>query len=208
MDASQLIEHVRLAVTGDADALQKLIVHHHAGLRAALTGAIDADLRARIDPDDVLQNAYISAFKLLPAAEIESAEHFANWLKRIAFDRLKGMQRAHRRRKRDVAREASPAVAAATSYLNLAERLSGGEATPSRQMARGETEAVLMSCLARLGDDQREVVRLRFLEDVPVAEIAERLGKTETSVYTLCHRGLKSLHGLMTSITRYLSRGQ
>jgi len=46
-----------------------------------------------------------------------------------------------------------------------------------------------MTSLACLPDEQRAVVRLRFLEGVPVAEIAERLGKTEAAVYALCDRG-------------------
>ena len=64
----------------------------------------------------------------------------------------------------------------------------------------------MMTSLARLSEDQRAVVQLRFLEDVPVAEIARRLGKTETAVYMLCHRGLKSLRELLGSLTQYLTK--
>ncbi|MBU0718554.1 MAG: sigma-70 family RNA polymerase sigma factor [Planctomycetes bacterium] len=201
-----LAAQVKLVAAGDADALQRLVIHHDAGLRGVVTGAIDAAMRSRIDPDDILQEAYIVAFKSLGDAEFNSPEHFQNWLKRIALDRLKDAQRAQRRQKRDVAREAHEHAASTGSYPDLVHRLAGGESTPSRQIAKAEAIAAVMSSLARLTDDQREVVRLRFLQDVPVAEIAKRLGKTETAVYTLCHRGLKSLRGLMVSITRYLSR--
>ncbi len=199
---------IKLAAAGDADALQHLIVHQHAELRGVVAGTIDAALRSRIDPDDILQQAYIVAFKSVGDTEFNSPEHFRNWLKRIAFDRLKDAQRDHRRQKRDVRREVaghSPADATA-SYPDLIQRLAGGESTPSRQIAKNEAIAAVMSCLAQLKDDQREVVRLRFLEDVPVTEIAQRLGKPETAVYTLCHRGLKSLRERMVSITHYLSK--
>lgn len=64
---------------------------------------------------------------------------------------------------------------------------------------------MLLSSLAHPTDDQREIIRLRFLESRPVAEIAARLGKTEAAVHMLSHRGLKSLEELMGSITLYLS---
>jgi RNA polymerase sigma-70 factor (ECF subfamily) len=206
MDHSQLSEQISLAADGDQDALQRLIVHHHTELRGVVAGALEAGVRSRIDPDDILQQAYIVAFKNIGGAEIDSPEHFRNWLKRIAFDRLKDAQRALQRQKRDVAREIHEHPDRTTSYPDLIHRVAGGESTPSRQIAKSEAIAAVMSSLARLTDDQREVVRLRFLEDVPVAEIAQRLGKTETAVYTLCHRGLKSLRERMVSITRYLSR--
>ena len=201
-----LAAQVKLAAGGDADAWQHLVIHHYAGLRGVVTGAIDAAMRSRIDPDDILHQAYIVAFKSIGTVEFNSPEHFQNWLKRIALDRLKDAQRAHRRQKRDVGREAHERSDSTASYPDLVHRLAGSESTPSRQIAKAEAIAAVMSSLARLTDDQREVVRLRFLEDVPVAEIAQRLGKTETAVYTLCHRGLKSLRGFMVSITRYLTK--
>jgi RNA polymerase sigma-70 factor (ECF subfamily) len=72
-------------------------------------------------------------------------------------------------------------------------------------MAQDEAIAALLSSLARLTDDQREVIRLRFLEGRPVAEIAGRLDKTEAAIHMLSHRGLKALEELMGSITQYLS---
>jgi RNA polymerase sigma factor (sigma-70 family) len=61
--------------------------------------------------------------------------------------------------------------------------------------------AAVLTCLARLPDDQRAVVRLRFLEDVAVGEIAKRLGKNEMAVYQRCHRGLEALRTLLSAVT-------
>ena len=62
-----------------------------------------------------------------------------------------------------------------------------------------------MSSLARLPEEQREVLRLRFLRDVPFEEIAAGLGKSVDATYMICHRGLKTLRGLLVSITQYLT---
>ena len=92
--------------------------------------------------------------------------------------------------------------------LSLLERraATAGESTPSRQIAKDEAIAAVMSCLARLRDDQRTVVQLRFLEGRSVADVAEHLGKTEPAIHMLCHRGLTALRESMVSITHYLSR--
>ena len=205
MDERHLTELVSAAAAGDADALQALLVRHHAEMRGIILTETDARLRAHLDPDDVLQQAYIAAFAALPDAAFESPAHFFNWLRKIALARLVDAQRALRRRKRDVARLAAVRLDASASYPNLLDRLTAGDPTPSRRFARDEAVAAVMSCLARLSPDQREVVRLRILEDVPVEQIAKRLGKTNASVYTLCHRGLKSLRTLMVSISRFLT---
>ena len=231
MDQRERAELVNRAAAGDADALQRLIVYYHAGLRGIVAGAIDSNLRRHIDPDDVLQQAYISAFNALdqnrerqrPAAgpsadqnrecqrpsptvpQFNDPAQFYKWLERIALNQLKDIMRGLRRQKRDIAREAGPAADRTASYLNMAAHVAASASTPSRKVSKDETVAAVLTCLARLKDAQREVVRLRFLENVPVAEIAAQLNKSDTAIYTLCHRGLKSLRELMGAITHYLS---
>jgi RNA polymerase sigma-70 factor (ECF subfamily) len=44
-----------------------------------------------------------------------------------------------------------------------------------------------------LPDDQRLVLEMRYLQDCPVAAIAEHMGRTERSVAGLVRRGLQAL---------------
>ena len=217
MDQRERAELVNRAAAGDADALQRLIVYYHAGLRGVVAGEIDKNLRRHVDPDDVLQQAYISAFKALdqnperqrPAPTVpqfNDPAQFYKWLERIALNQLRDIVRGLRRQKRDIAREACPVADRSVSYLDIAARVAASASTPSRKVSKDEAVAAVMTCLARLRDEQREVVRLRFLENVAVAEIAARLNKSDTAIYTLCHRGLKSLRELMGTITQYLTR--
>ena len=210
MDEQQRVTLVESVAGGDRDALQRLIVHYHQPLHRLVEARIDAGLRRYVDPDDVLQQAYISAFKTIEDGQFSIAEGqreivggFYKWLEAIALSRLKDQQRALQRQKRDVRREHADTTA---SYPDLVHRLAAGESTPSHQIAKDEAIAAVMSCLARLSDDQRAVVQLRFLEGRGIADVAERLGKTEPAIHMICHRGLKALRELMVSITRYLSR--
>ncbi len=274
MDEVQAAEQLELAVAGDQDALQRLIVHYHMPLRHKVAGRMDDTLRRQVEVDDILQEAYVAAFKALTrpnrererpadhvaaggspadqspdreggvnsvAADAPPAEHtprgtavpavsstsqdtadtavpptgrpafdspagFYKWLEQIAFNRLRDQQRALHRQKRDVAREAADRPDPTTSYPDLLNRISAAESTPSRHVAKDEATAAVMSSLARLTDEQRAVVRLRFLEGRSVADIAGQLGKTEDAVHKLCFRGLKNLRRMLVSITRYLSR--
>ncbi len=196
---------IRQAVDGDKDALQQLIVSYHPALRAAVDRRIAPEMRRHLDPEDVLQESYAAAFKTIAGRTFDSPGGFYKWLERITLNDLKDRQRALGRRKRDVGREVHDSTRGSGSYLDLANRLSAHDDTPSRDAARGEAVAAVLSSLARLTDEQREVVGLRFLEGKAIPEIAGLLGKSETAIHSLCGRALRSLRASMVSITRYLT---
>jgi RNA polymerase sigma-70 factor (ECF subfamily) len=56
-----------------------------------------------------------------------------------------------------------------------------------------EQSSLLYQCLEELTDEQREVVSLRFIQELTTAEIAAQLGKKETAVRQLQVRGLRTL---------------
>ncbi|MCX6760506.1 MAG: RNA polymerase sigma factor [Candidatus Nealsonbacteria bacterium] len=49
------------------------------------------------------------------------------------------------------------------------------------------------AALSKLSDDYQTVVVLRYLEDLPIAEIAKALDKTEDATRVTLHRALKAL---------------
>jgi RNA polymerase sigma-70 factor (ECF subfamily) len=91
------------------------------------------------------------------------------------------------------------------SCVDLANQVVSADGTPSRTLGMDETVAAILSSLGRLTEDQREVVRLRFLEGHAVSDVAAQLNKSESAVHMLCHRGLAALRDLMVSITRYMT---
>lgn len=205
MDEQEEVAQVKLAAEGDQDALHRLIVHYHERLHGAMASQMDPATRRHLDADDVLQGAYVAAFKTIRGLHFDGPAGFYKWLETTALNGLKDHRKALRRQKRDIGRELHASATTSTSYLDLANQLPCADSTPSRHVAKGEAVAALLSSLARLTNDQHEVIRLRFLEGKPVPEIATRLGKTEAAVHMLSHRGLKSLEELMGSITQYMS---
>ena len=118
---------------------------------------------------------------------------------------LRDEHRFLRRRKRDIGREIHGSAQASESYEQFFARLSASDSTPIRKLARAEASATVISSLARLTEDQRNVVELRFLKGWSVAEVAEQLNKSEAVVHMLCHRALKALREVMLSMSRFLS---
>ncbi|MEM8709600.1 MAG: sigma-70 family RNA polymerase sigma factor [Planctomycetota bacterium] len=64
---------------------------------------------------------------------------------------------------------------------------------PDEAASSAELTGKLGELLGRLPDTYRDVVRLRVLEELPPAAVAERLGITPEAVRTRHHRGLKLL---------------
>lgn len=205
MDERERTTQIQLAASGDPGALQRLIVEYHEPLRACVDKEIDPTLRRHIDPDDVLQDAYAAAFKAASTCTFDEPAHFYKWLETIARNELKNRIRALQTQKRDVAREVRSSPNRSTSYPDLIGRLAARDSTPSRHVARSEATAAVLSSLARLPDDQREVIRLRYLEGKPVAHVAAYVGKSEAAVHGLCRRGIGSLREALVSISRFLT---
>jgi len=69
---------------------------------------------------------------------------------------------------------------------------------PEEHALSNEETLLLRETLEKLTRDQRDVLSLRYFGDLRIAQVADILGKTEASVKTISHRGLKELRKLYT----------
>jgi RNA polymerase sigma-70 factor (ECF subfamily) len=74
----------------------------------------------------------------------------------------------------------------------------GKEATASQRVVKGEMALQLANVLDNLPDGQREAVRMRHLEGLSLAEIAQHLDKTTVATAGLIKRGLQALRVVMS----------
>ena len=72
--------------------------------------------------------------------------------------------------------------------------------TPSAAFSRNAREARLYQALEQLKEDQRDAIRLRYLENRPSKEIAEQLGKSDAAVRVMLTRTMKQLHEIMSEM--------
>ena len=144
-------EWINRAVRGDVLAVQKLIMVHHARLRAIAYRRISPALHAKIEPEDVLQQVYTDAIQRIGELQDRGEDAFFRWLRRILESKLVDAHRYYHAAARDVKREVPP-VPTPSGHDWLAARVALDTLTPSRIVARDEASALLTAAPAvRIG---------------------------------------------------------
>ncbi len=199
---------VSAAVAGDEPALERLLLMHHRRLAARIAPKLPNDLRGLVSHEDVLQDAFVEAFRGIRAFRPGEPHTFYHWLAGIAEHRLIDTIRAQRALKRGGGREPvdGHGEAWAGSLINLLLEVGIEERTPSRSAARHEALAAVQVALAGLKTEYRQVIRYRYIKSLPVAEVGRKMGRTSTAVAMLCRRALQALHTAMGRTSKYLSR--
>jgi RNA polymerase sigma-70 factor, ECF subfamily len=192
---------------GKVAAMDSLLVASFDPLRSAIAQQMSDTLRkAQLEPEDVIQEVYASAWANLPDAQFDGFEAFLGWLRQIAENKLIDMHRAILADKRDVRRQTPAWGVKNGSYVDLLDQVSSPLSTPSRGAARSEALAVLMVRMQQLPEDYRRVIHWRLIDGLPVVEVARRLDRSEAAVHMLCHRAMKQLRELMGAASDYLSQ--
>lgn len=168
-----LVERARL---GDRSALDALIARIKPKLEAAADRLLKGDLGAKVRRSDLIQSAMMQIFRGMDSFRGQTEPEFAAWALRVLKNESLQTRRFFGRGKR-TGEPPKPAEVA----------------TPSRVMSNKEEHAILLKAMAALDDDQREALQLKILEDLPHAEIAARLGKTEGAVRMLVARARRNL---------------
>lgn len=139
----------------------------------AVTGDADA---AR----DILQDTNVVLLR--KSRDYRPGTNFAAWAFRVArFEILSWRRRAGRSR--------------LTFDDELVERMAGtAQAQDDLYLRRVE---VLRECLSRLPERQREVIRLRYLEDWSVTDLARKTGENANAVSQLLFRARQNLFHAM-----------
>jgi RNA polymerase sigma-70 factor (ECF subfamily) len=187
------------ATAGDDAARQRLLGCFRDRLRRMVGVHLDRRLAARVDPSDVVQEALADAARKLDDYLCRRPLPFYPWLRRLAWERvLKQHQRHIHAGKRSVCREEmQPPGLPESSALELTERLLDRRSGPSARLVREEQRALVRAALDRLGEGDREVLVLRYLEGLSHHDIAAVLGVGEAAVKTRHVRALDRLGELL-----------
>ncbi len=182
---------------GDAGARDELLARHRQRLRRMVACRIDPRLSARVDPSDVVQDALVDAHRQLADYLQERPLPFYPWLRQFAWNRLVELHRRHvLAQRRSVAREEPPGLPD-HSALELANRLLGSGTSPSAGARREELRGRVQQALLRLNERDREVLVLRYLEQLSTAETAAVLGIREGAVKVRHFRALERMRGAL-----------
>jgi RNA polymerase sigma-70 factor (ECF subfamily) len=184
------------ARNGDADALAVLIERHRDRLERMVRLRMDRRLQGRVDPADVVQDAYLTVRGKFPQYSADPRLPFFLWLRLEVGQKLVDVHRFHLgAQMRDAGQEVSLHRGALpqVSSLSLAEHLLG-KLTPASQAAmRVELKLRVQEALNSMAPNDREVLILRHFEELSNTEVAQVLGIKPSAAVNRYVRALKRL---------------
>jgi len=178
-----------------------------AGLRAGEEWAFEALVRlfgARLlavarrivandeDARDVVQSAYLSAFRALD--RFEGSAQLSTWLHRIVVNTALMRLRSRRRRPEESIEPLLPAFQHDGHHV---ERFSAWTASAEELLERKETRRTVRAYIDRLPEHYRTVLMLRDIEGLSTQEVADILTTTPTAVKVRLHRARQALFALL-----------
>ena len=201
-------ELLQRAGEGDAAAIGQLLHHHRQRLRRMVAFRMDPRLSARLDASDVVQETLAEAADKIEEYIRKRPLPLYAWLRQIASRRLVHQHVRHLwTGKRSVNREEQADLPLSDrSALHLARQLQGPTAGPSSAMIKREQTERLRAALQRLRMRDREVLILRYVEQLPAKEIAAILDVTPAAVNMRHIRALERLRELVEHTSRSRER--
>jgi len=185
------------ASRGDATARGRLLERHRPRLKRMVAMRLDRRMAARVDPSDLVQETLLEAAAQLDDYLRDRPIPFYPWIRRLAAGRLADAYRRHvRAARRSVGREEQPDLSNA-SVVELADRLAAHQSGPGAGLSRRERRDAVRAAVDRLPARDREVLVLRFLEDLSTAETAAVLDVGEGAVKMRVVRALGRLRDLL-----------
>ncbi|TWU30032.1 sigma-70 family RNA polymerase sigma factor [Bythopirellula polymerisocia] len=176
-DVDNLRDFSEQLLNGDREALAKLLALHRQRLWRIVHLRLDPCMAGRVDPDDILQEAYIAAS--LRLVHYSEQRHFSPfvWLRMIVGQTLIDVHRRHvGAQQRDARRETVKqdyAVSLASFHLASARQR---RTSPSHAVLRSERNSMLHAAIESLKPSDQEVLELRHFEELTNNEVAEVLG--------------------------------
>jgi len=154
-------------------------------------------VRNEEDARDVLQTAYLSAFRSV--GQFEGSAQLATWLHRIVVNTALMKLRTRRRKPEESIDDLLP------TFLDdghHAEHFAEWSTPADVLIERAETRRTVRGCIEQLPESYRTVLLLRDIEERSTQEAAEVLNCTPTAVKVRLHRARQALSTLVRAQLR------
>jgi RNA polymerase sigma-70 factor (ECF subfamily) len=159
---------------------------------------LDRRVVGRVDPSDVLQEAYLDAARRVKDYLEKPEVDFFVWLRAQTWDRLVMLQRRHLgAERRAVGREVNALPTSSSAVL--ADRLLAKQTSPSQGAIRAEICDRVKKAVERLEPEDREVILMRHFEGLTNREAAQALGLQPSGASMRYGRALVRLREILSS---------
>lgn len=172
---------VTRAQAGDSAAIAELWAEH----RDVIFRFIYRRLGNPVHAEDLAADVFVRLIKRADTFEWRGTDIRA-WLFVIARNLVADVFKSGRFRKE---------ITAGAS-VDYAQSCLAGDPSPEDTATDRITYDLVLRMMDQLGDEQREVLRLRFLCDLTIAEVAVAMGKEEGAIKALQYRAVRSMRRL------------
>jgi RNA polymerase sigma-70 factor, ECF subfamily len=193
-----LLERLR---QGDRDVLGELFGIHRSRLWRMIRFRMDRRLLGRVDPDDVLQEAFLVGSRRIESFLTEPGASLFIWLRLIVMQTLCDLHRHHvGAQMRDAGRDVSldPHTNGSQTSICLATLLVGSITSPSQVAVALELMGELERAIGSMAEIDQEIIALRHFEDLTNLETAEALGLTAQAASNRYVRAIARLKEILS----------
>ena len=171
---------------GEVDAATELYRRYAARLLDLAAAKTSADVKQRVDPEDIVQSVFRTFFRRASLGEYEVPDGDELWklFLVIGLNKIRAVAGFHKAAKRDVRQTTGGEATAAA-----------GATTPD-DLAYRTLQMTIDELLVPLPETHREIIHLRT-SGFEVAEIAARVGRAKRSVERILQEFRQKLQGLI-----------
>lgn len=197
-DAADPLKRLR---EGDMNAVAEYAEAHRRQLSAYVDHQLGAALRAKVEPDDIVQEAVFRAVRspqLFTQSDREPFGILCHLAQEAIIDAHRKLIEAQKRAAgREVPLQGGGSGGDSSGGGGIINLLAATMTTASRAFSKNQKEIAMWAALDSLPEDQREALRLRYVDGLPTKEIAQRMQKTDGAIRVMLTRSLDKLQSLL-----------
>ena len=194
-DAAQWLPEAR---AGSSEALGQVLEACRGYLLLIAQQELDPALQAKGGASDLVQQTFLEAQRDFAAFHGTTHAALLAWMRQLLVNNLANFRRDFQRQKRRASLEI--ALPGNDSQGPRGGGLDAGTSTPSALMMLAEQTEALERAVAKLPEDYRQVIQLRYREERSFEAIAELMQRTQNAVRKLWSRAIERLQQELDSL--------
>tara|TARA_B100000959_G_C14769003_1_gene536665 strand:- start:167 stop:769 length:603 start_codon:yes stop_codon:yes gene_type:complete len=188
-DLARTMMELHAARDGDDEAANRLWERYYEKLIPAVRIRLGQKLRGKMETMDVVQSVFCEAVRGADQRDFESEGHFRAWLNQLVENRIRKEARYFGRQKRDIQKE--------EVFLNTKREERRSDKTlsprPVSIVEHFDELARMELALEHVPADVREILVMRYFEELTYAEIGNRIEKSEEATRKIVNRAVQML---------------
>ena len=185
--------------SGGKETLAAWFVKCRERLERLVSNRLDRRLLGRVDPADVVQEAYLEIARRTESFVAAPAVSPFVWFRQITVQTLVDMQRRHLSQKRNAGQDISleSHTSESAAFSSLTWRLPSKQRTPSQVAMRNECGSLIQRAVGRLDEMDREIITLRHMKQLSNSDAAKQLGISTKAASNRHARALRRLRDVL-----------